>query len=260
MGLENFSVERIEGIEILTITRPGVLNALNFQLLAELRDNFLAFGRDPSARVLIITGQGPKAFCAGADIPELRGRHIISEREGMRMGQEVFGLLESVGKPSIAAINGFALGGGLEMALACTFRLATPNARLGLPEINLGLLPGYGGTQRLQHLVGRARALEMILLGKLVPADQAHEMGLVNRVVAPEELLEQSLALAEKLTAKSPLTISLAMEAVYRGGDLPLAEGLNVEADLATIAYNTEDGVEGLAAFVEKRAPNFKGK
>ncbi|MEW5911843.1 MAG: enoyl-CoA hydratase-related protein [Thermodesulfobacteriota bacterium] len=260
MGNDNFAVERKGAVEVLTFTRPPVLNALNFQLLGQLRDHLLACQADPEVRVLIFTGQGPKAFCAGADIPELRGRHVMAERQGLRLGQEVFSLLESLGKPSIAAINGFALGGGLELALACTFRLATPNARLGLPELNLGLLPGYGGTQRLPRLVGQARALEMILLGTMVPADQAAEMGLVQRVVEPEELLPQSLALAEKLMAKSPLTIGLALEAVHRGLDMTLAEGLALEADLATIAYRTEDALEGLAAFVEKRPPNFRGK
>ena len=158
MGEDSFSIKHKDQVEILTITRPGVLNALNFELLKDLKEAFLRFKADPSRRVLIITGEGEKAFCAGADIPELRGRHIFDEKQGMLLGQDTFNTLENLGKPSIAAINGYALGGGLEMALACTFRLASPNARLGLPEINLGLTPGYGGTQRLTRLVGQAKA------------------------------------------------------------------------------------------------------
>jgi enoyl-CoA hydratase len=255
-----FRVERKGQVEVLTITRPQVLNALNFQLLKELKDFFLAFKEDPEARAIIITGESDKAFCAGADIQELRGRHISEEKMGQLRGQDTFSTLEGLGKPSIAAINGYALGGGLEMALACTFRLASPNARLGLPEINLGLIPGYGGTQRLPRLIGQAKALEMILLGKPVKAEDAERSGLVNRVVAQENLLGECLSLAEELCKKSPLTLSLAMEAVLRGRDASLKDGLNLEADLGTLAYNTDDGKEGLSAFVDKRAPRFRGR
>lgn len=260
MDQKFFSIEHKDKVEILTITRPEVLNALNFELLKDLKEAFLHFKGDPSGRVLIITGQGEKAFCAGADISELRGRHILDEKQGMLLGQEVFNTLEGLGKPSIAAINGYALGGGLEMALACTFRLASPNARLGLPEINLGLISGYGGTQRLTRLVGQAKALQMVLTGKPIKAEEALQLGLVYKLVEQEELMDECLSLAEQLCKKSPLTISLAMEAVLRGRDVPLREGLVLEADLGTIAYNTEDGREGLAAFVEKREPKFKGR
>ncbi len=260
MGEDSFSIKHKDQVEILTITRPDVLNALNFELLKDLKEVFLRFKADPSRRVLIITGEGEKAFCAGADIPELRGRHIFDEKQGMLLGQDTFNTLENLGKPSIAAINGYALGGGLEMALACTFRLASPNARLGLPEINLGLTPGYGGTQRLTRLVGQAKALEMILLGKPIKAEEAERLGLVYKLVAQEELKDECLGLAQNLCKKSPLTISLAMEAVIRGRDVPLKEGLALEADLGTLAYNTEDALEGLAAFEEKREPKFKGR
>lgn len=260
MGQRAFSIEYKEQVEILTITRPEVLNSLNFQLLRDLKEEFLRFKADPNLRVLIITGQGEKAFCAGADIQELRGRHIFDEKEGMVLGQDVFNTLEGLGKPSIAAINGYALGGGLEMALACTFRLASPNARLGLPEINLGLIPGYGGTQRLMRIVGQARALEMILLGAPIKAEEAERIGLIYKVVEKDRLMDECLNLATKLCEKSPLTLSLAMEAVLRGRDVPLWEGLALEADLGTLAYNTEDGQEGLAAFLEKRKPRFKGR
>ncbi len=260
MDKKLFSIERRDKVEILTITRPAVLNALNFELLKHLKEAFLHFKTDPGARILIITGEGEKAFCAGADISELRGRHIFDEKQGMIMGQEVFTLLEGLGKPSIAAINGYALGGGLEMALACTFRFATPNARLGLPEISLGLIPGYGGTQRLTRMVGQAKALQMILTGKPIKAEEAFRLGLVYKVVEPEKLMDECLSLAEELCEKSPLAIALAIEAVLRGRDVPLQEGLILEADLGTIAYHTEDGREGLAAFMEKRKPKFEGR
>jgi enoyl-CoA hydratase/carnithine racemase len=178
----------------------------------------------------------------------------------MLMGQETFNILEGLGKPSIAAINGYALGGGLEMAMACTFRIASTNARLGQPEINLGLVPGYGGTQRLLRLLGQAKAMEMILLGTPIRAEDAERLGLVSKVVERESLLDECLSLARSLCEKSPLTLSLAMETILRGRDVPLREGLVLEADLGTLAYNTEDGREGLAAFLEKRKPNFKGQ
>jgi len=260
MEQEFFSIERKQAVEILTITRPEVLNALNFGLLRDLKEAFVRFKGDPEGRVLIITGQGEKAFCAGADIPELLGRHIFEQKQGMLLGQEVFTALEGLGKPSIAAINGYALGGGLEMALACTFRLASPNARLGLPEINLGLIPGYGGTQRLTRLAGQAKTLQMVLTGKPIKADEALQFGLVSKVVEQEKLMDECLSLAGQLCKKSPLTLSLAMEAVLRGRDVTMKEGLILEADLGTIAYNTEDGKEGLAAFVEKREPKFEGR
>ena len=260
MGQEYFSIERRDHVEIMTITRPKVLNALNFELLKDLKESFLHFRADPHGRVLIITGQGEKAFCAGADIPELRGRHIYEEKQGLLLGQDVFNTLEALGKPSIAAINGYALGGGLEMALACTFRVASPNARLGLPEVNLGLIPGYGGTQRLTRLVGQAKAFEMILLGTPIKAEEAERLGLVHRVVEQEKLMDECLSLADSLCKKSPLTIAFAMEAILRGRDVPLKDGLALEADLGTLAYNTEDGREGLAAFIEKREPEFKGR
>ncbi|MGD8521598.1 MAG: enoyl-CoA hydratase-related protein [Desulfobacterales bacterium] len=261
MDQKLFSIEpRDKKVWILTINRPKVLNALNFELLKNLKEAFLGFKQDPDARILILTGQGQKAFCAGADIQELRGRHIFDEKQGMLLGQETFNTLEEIGKPSIAAINGYALGGGLEMALACTFRLASPNARLGLPEINLGLIPGYGGTQRLTRLVGQAKALQMILTGKPIKAEEALQFGLLYKMTAQEKLMDECLSLADQLCQYSPLTISLAMESVLRGRDVPLKEGLTLEADLGTIAYNTEDGREGLAAFVEKRKPEFKGR
>jgi enoyl-CoA hydratase len=260
MNSEFFSIELKGPVEIITITRTNALNALNFQLLRDLKGAFLEFKEDGSRRVIIVTGEGEKAFCAGADISELRGRHISDEKRGHLIGQDTFNVLESVGKPSIAAINGYALGGGFEMALACTFRLASPNARLGLPEINLGLIPGYGGTQRLPRLIGQAKAFEIVLLGKPIKAEEAERIGLLYKVVEQTQLVDECVKLAHELCQKSPMTISLAMEAILRGRDLALQQALGLEADLGTIAYNTEDGQEGLAAFMEKRKPQFRGR
>jgi len=255
-----YEIAEEKGIVLLTITREEVLNALNFELLKNLKKEFTRFVENDDFKVLIITGKGDRAFCAGADIKELRGRHILKEKDDMNMGQEVFNILDNAGKPSIAAINGYALGGGLELALSCTFRIASPNARLGLPEINLGIIPGYGGTQRLVRLIGQARALEMILLGKTVTAEEAFGFGLVNKVVKREDLMSECFHLAEEIIGKSPIAVKLAMEAIIRGGDLPLKDGLAFEAALGTIAYNTQDAEEGLSAFLEKRKPRFTGK
>jgi|YNPNPStandDraft_1061719.scaffolds.fasta_scaffold50701_2 enoyl-CoA hydratase len=260
MSESHLVVERKGPIEVLKINRPQVLNALNFALLEELYDRLKIIAKDQSIRAIIMTGEGEKAFCAGADIQELRGRHIWEERQGMLLGQATFTLLENLGKPSIAAINGYALGGGLELALSCTFRIAASNARLGFPEINLGLIPGYGGTQRLPRLVGCAKAAEMILLGLQVTAEEAQQLGLVTKVVEPTRLMEESFSLASRICEKSPLAIALAMESIRRGMDTCLLDGLKIEADLGTIAYNTEDAREGLAAFLEKRKPVFRGR
>jgi len=260
MGKNYFSIEHRDHVEILTITRPEVLNALNFDLLRDLKDELLRFKVDTNLRVMIITGQGDKAFCAGADIPGLLGRHIFEEKQGMLLGQDVLNTLEGLGKPSIAAINGYALGGGLEMALSCTFRIASPNARLGVPEIKLGLIPGFGGTQRLLRMIGQIKALEMVLLGSHITAEQGERLGLFYKVVEKGRLIDECLALADRLCKKSPLTVSLAMEAVLRGRDVSLRDGLALEADLGTLAFNTEDCKEGLNAFLEKREPRFKGR
>ena len=260
MGEKYFSSEYRDKVEIITITRPKVLNALNSDLMKELKEAFLRFKDDKDRRVLIITGQGEKAFSAGADIPGLLGRHIFEEKRGILSGQDTLTTLEGLGKPSIAAINGYALGGGLELAIACTFRLASPNARLGVPEIKLGLIPGYGGTQRLLRMVGQIKALEMVLLGSSMTAQEGERLGLIYKVVDQDKLMDECLKLADELCKKSPLTISLAMEAVLRGRDVALKDGLALEADLGTIAFNTEDCKEGLTAFLEKREPKFKGR
>jgi len=239
---------------LITLERPEALNALSFAILEELGRLFDQVGHS-SARALVITGSGDKAFCAGADIKELRGRDLVAQKRGAELGQAVFAKLDRLRQPSIALINGYAFGGGLELAMACTLRLALPSAKMGLPEIKLGLIPGYGGTQRLPRLIGEARALEMVMSGMSVGAEVAERWGLVNRVV---EGLDDALALAESLGRFSQPVQGFARAAVQRALDLPLTEGLKVEADLSTLAFRTQDAEEGMAAFEEKRKPEFK--
>ena len=249
-------LNRVESAAVVTLDRPKALNALSFAVLEELDRTFDEVARS-DARVLILVGAGEKAFCAGADIPELRHRDLLSQRRGAQLGQRVFARLDRLEIPSVAVVQGFALGGGFELALACTFRVATPNARFGLPEIKLGLIPGYGGTQRLPRLVGESRALELILTGRMVKADEALAMGLVNRVVEgePETI---GLEFAGSFIGFSRPALGFARAAVSRALDLPLEEGLRVEADLSTLAYRMKDAEEGMAAFEEKRAPVWR--
>lgn len=241
---------------LLRLNRQQALNALSFGIL---KDISAALDEVSSWKVrsLIVTGAGEKAFCAGADINELRGRSLIETKRGAELGQHAFAKIECLPFPSIAAINGFAFGGGLELALACTFRLATRNAKLGLPEIKLGLIPGYGGTQRLPRVIGEARALEMIMLGRTVGAEEAERIGLVNRIVEGEAV-EAALAFAGEFSSYSLPTLGFAREAVSRALDLPIHEGMKIEADLSTLAFSTSDAEEGMAAFVEKRKAAFR--
>lgn len=244
-------------LAVLTLNRPEALNALSFDLIRAIGAALdEAAGWD--IRALIVTGAGEKAFCAGADIKELMGRPLMAEKAGAELGQRVFAKLDTLKVPSIAAINGYAFGGGLELAMACTFRVAGPKAKMGLPEIKLGLIPGYGGTQRLPRLVGEARALEMILTGRTITAPEALAMGLVNRL-AEGDLLEAAKALAGEFMGYGLPALALARAAVQRALSMPLHEGLRTEADLSTLAYRTQDAAEGLAAFVEKRKPHFRG-
>jgi enoyl-CoA hydratase len=247
---------RIDELAIVTIDRSAVLNALNFELLRDL-DAALDQVASGDARALLVTGAGDRAFCAGADINELMGRSLRAQREGAAFGQAVFAELDALPIPSIALINGYAFGGGLELALACTFRLAVRVARLGLPEIKLGLIPGYGGTQRLPRLIGEARALEMILTGRTVEAEEAERIGLVNRVVEGD-LIEAGKCFAREMTSYSLQAMGLARDAVRRGLAFPLKEGLEIEADLNTLAFQSADAVEGMMAFLEKRKPMFR--
>lgn len=241
---------------VLTLRRPQALNALSFELIGQIGQKIQEAGRS-QARALIVTGEGEKAFCAGADIKELQQRGLQAQREGAALGQAVFAQLDRLPMASIALVNGFAFGGGCELALACTLRLALPNAKFGLPEVKLGLIPGYGGTQRLPRLVGPGRALEMVMTGRTVSAEEALQIGLVNRIVqAPG--LAAAKAYAREFTGHGLRALQFAREAVQRAMGLPLAEGLRMEADLSTLAYRTADAEEGMQAFVEKRKANFR--
>jgi enoyl-CoA hydratase len=247
------------GHAIVTIDRPDKLNALNQQVLEELDSVFADAEGNAAVKGVVVTGAGDRAFVAGADIGQFRSLGSADAERFARRGQSVFGVIEQFPKPVVAAINGFALGGGCELALACHFRIASENARLGQPEINLGIIPGYGGTQRLPRLIGSGRALEMILTGDHISATRALGMGLVNKVVALESLLDESLAFLGRITSKSPAIIRLALEAVRSAyGDVDA--GMKKEALLFGKAFDTEDAQEGVTAFLEKRAPQFTGR
>lgn len=245
------------GYAHITLNRPEVLNALSFEVLEQLGDA-LAKVAASDARALIITGAGEKAFCAGADIPELMGRPLMSELEGAARGQAVFSQIADLRIPSVAVIHGYAFGGGLELALACTFRVATDRARMGLPEVRLGLIPGYGGTQRLPRLIGEGRALDMIMSGRTVAADEGERIGLVNRIDNEGSPLEIGRRFMEPYLRHSLCALYFAREAVQRGAGLGITDGLRIERDLSTLAYRTRDAAEGLHAFVEKRPPIFR--
>lgn len=251
-------LSRVEEFALITLNRPEALNALSFALIQNLGQALdeVAAG---DARALLITGAGAKAFCAGADIKELTGRPLAAQKRGAEQGQSTLAKLDRLPMPSVAIINGYAFGGGLELALACTFRLATRNARMGLPEIKLGLIPGYGGTQRLPRAVGEARALEMIMTGRTVDAEEAQRIGLVNRLIEGDAVA-QGVAFANEFSVHSMLVLGFARDAVKRALDTPLNEGLRTEANLSTLAFQTGDAQEGMAAFIEKRKPKFKDR
>jgi enoyl-CoA hydratase len=244
----------------VTFNRPNVLNALNRKTMDELGDCLKKVRADDDIRVLILTGAGEKAFVAGADINELSQQTPVNGREFTLYGQEIFHRLETLGKPVIAAINGFALGGGCELALACTLRVAGRNAKLGQPEVKLGIIPGYGGTQRLPRLCGKGVAQELILTGEMISAEEALRVGLVNRVVEPGELLATAEAIAKKIIANAPLAVKYALEAVEHGMEMPKEEGLYLEATLFGLCCATQDMREGTRAFLEKRSPKFEGR
>lgn len=258
-AFENIHYTKKDQIAIITIARPKVLNALNAPTMKELHRAFEAVRDDDDVRVAIVTGEGEKAFVAGADITEFSALSAIGAEALAVRGQAVFSLIENCGKPVIAAVNGFALGGGCELALACTFRIASESARFGQPETKLGLIPGYGGTQRLARLIGKGRALQIILTSDMVKADEALRIGLVNEVVAAAELLPRAEAIAHKIIANAPIAVRLSIEAVNKGLDMSLAEGLSLEASLFGLSFSTADKNEGTAAFLEKRAAQFKG-
>ncbi|HXW91605.1 MAG TPA: enoyl-CoA hydratase-related protein [Terriglobales bacterium] len=260
MSFENLLFETKNAIAYVTINRPKVLNALNMATMEELRVAFHAVRHDPSIRAVLLTGAGEKAFVAGADIGELAKQDPVSAKEYTLRGQNVLNLIENLGKPVLACINGFALGGGCEMAMAATLRLASENAKFGQPEVKLGIIPGYGGSQRLPRLVGKGIALQLLLSGEMITAQEAYRIGLVNEVVPFAELIPRAEAIARQIIANAPLAVQYILEAVNRGMETPLAEGLYLEAVLFSVACASEDKNEGTRAFLEKRPPQFKGR
>ena len=260
MAFDNLLLERDGAIAIVTINRPKVLNALNSQTIDELRRVILELKADDEIRAIVLTGSGEKSFVAGADINELAVQTPVTGREHALSGQHVFDLLENMGKPVIAAINGFALGGGCELAMACTLRLAADTARLGQPEISLGLIPGYAGTQRLPRLVGKGKAMELILTGTPIAADEAQRIGLVNRVVPAADLMKAAKELAAQLAKSAPIAMRYIINAVNKGVEMPFAEACQYEATLFGLVASTEDMREGTRAFLEKRKAEFKGR
>jgi enoyl-CoA hydratase len=260
MVYENLLLERGDGYAVVTLNRPKVMNALNRALFAELDDAFATLAGDSGIHAIILTGAGEKAFAAGADIGELAS---LSATDGQRLaqrGQAVFRRIETCGKPVIAAIQGFALGGGCELAMACTIRIASERARLGQPEVKLGLVPGYGGTQRLPRLVGKGAALKLLLTGDMVGAEEAFRIGLVDEVVPSEALMSRAETLARAIAQQAPLAVAACLRAVNGGYDLPLDAGLELEASLFGLACATEDKAEGTQAFLEKRVPAWRGR
>ena len=260
MAYENLLYDVKDQIATITFNRPKVLNALNRKTVEELGDALNRAREDSAVRVLILTGAGEKSFVAGADINELAQRTPVDGKDFSLFGQEIFHRLETMGKPSIAAINGFALGGGCELALSCTVRIASKNARLGQPEVKLGIIPGYGGSQRLARLCGKGVAHELVLTGEMISAEEALRIGLVNHVVEQTELIPTAEGIAKKIIANAPLAVKFAMEAVEHGMEMPQEEGLFLEATLFGLCCATEDMREGTRAFLEKRPAQFKGK
>lgn len=246
-----------DGCALLTLSRPKAMNALSFDILRRIGAALDEVADWGDVRALLITGAGDKAFCAGADIKELRNRSLTDQKRGAELGQAVFARLDRLPVASVALVNGYAFGGGAELAMACTFRLASPNAVFGLPEIKLGLIPGYGGTQRLPRLVGEARALEIIMTGRNVTADEAERIGLIN-AIAEGDLIQAGRDFAGRFTRYSLPVLECARRAVQRAADAPLHEGLQTEAELSTLAYRTRDAEEGMAAFEGKRKPEFR--
>jgi enoyl-CoA hydratase len=260
MAFENLLYEKRNGIGYVTINRPEKLNALNRKTMEELYECFRDIEKDEEVRAVILTGVGEKAFVGGADINELAVLTPVDGKEMSERGQRILDLIEHLGKPVIAAINGSALGGGCELALACAIRIASENARLGQPEVKLGLMPGYAGTQRLPRLVGKGRALEIMLTGEPLSAPEAYRIGLVNQVVAAQELIPTAEKLAQKIMANAPLAVKFALEAVSHGLEMPQAEGQFLEATLFGLCCTTADMKEGTRAFLDKRPARFSGK
>ena len=260
MTFDNLLIERDGALAIVTVNRPKVLNALNGSVLAELDAAMAALKADENVRAIVLTGAGEKAFVAGADINELAVLSPVEGQQHARRGQEIFDRIEQLGKPVIAAINGFALGGGCELAMACTLRLAADTARFGQPEINLGLIPGYAGSQRLPRLVGKTVALEILLTGDMLPAQRAYEIGLVNRVVPGADLMAEARKLGHLLASKAPIAVRFILAAVQHGMESPFADGAYFETSLFGTIASSADMREGTSAFLQKRPPVWTGK
>jgi enoyl-CoA hydratase len=260
MAFENLLYEKRNGIAYVTINRPTKLNALNQKVMEELYECFQDVEKDDEVRAVILTGAGEKGFVGGADINELAVLTPVEGKEMSARGQEILDFIEHLGKPVIAAINGYALGGGCELALACTLRIASENACLGQPEVILGLIPGYAGTQRLPRLVGKGRALEMLLTGDPISSSEAFRIGIVNQVVPAQDLIVTAEKLAQRILANAPLAVKFALEAVNKGLEMPEAEGQILEANLFALCCTTADMKEGTRAFLEKRPARFSGK
>jgi enoyl-CoA hydratase/carnithine racemase len=258
--LETVTYEKKNAIAYVTLNRPKVLNALNHQAWEDLKTAFEDARDDTAVRGVILTGTGEKAFIAGADITELAHASAVDAEQSSSHGQSVLDLIENLGKPVIAAVNGFALGGGCETAMACTLRIAAEHAKFGQPEVKLGLLPGGGGTQRLPRLVGRGRALQLILTGDMISAAEAYRIGLVNEVVPAADLITRAEAILKQIFASAPIGVRYSLDAVNRGLDTSLAEGLRLEASYFGLCAGTDDRREGTSAFLEKRAPRFQGR
>ena len=260
MEFQNIRFQKEENIGVLTVDRPKALNALNTQTIQEMCSVFKEVKMDDTLRLLIITGAGEKAFIAGADIGEIQGLTLKNGLEFLQAGHQMNRDIESMGKPTIAAINGLALGGGCELAMACSLRIISEKAKMGLPELGLGVIPGYGGTQRLARLIGKGRALWYLLTGDMIDAPTALELGLANMVTAPEELMEKTLKLGKKIASKGPFAVKMALMAVNYGLETNMESGLALEAALTNLALQSKDKEEGIAAFFEKRKPEYKGE
>jgi enoyl-CoA hydratase len=259
MALENVLIDKRGLVAIVTINRPDKLNALNIATRSDILAAFDQLEKDEEVRVVVVTGAGEKAFIAGADINEFAGMTAVKQRAVMK-GRRAFDAVEDFPKPVIAMINGFALGGGCELALACDIRIASTKAKLGQPEIKLGIIPGGGGTQRLTRLIGEGKAMELILTGDMISAEEAERLGLVNHVFAPEELEAKTMELANRIAELSPVAVAMAKASVKNAARMNLREGLDSEVDLFALCFSSEDKEEGVRAFIEKRKPEFKGR
>jgi enoyl-CoA hydratase len=260
MDFQTLLIEDHGAVRRITLNRPDKLNALNRETIGELHQAFDQAAQDPGVRVVVLTGAGPKAFVAGADIAEMNGLTPVQARDFSRHGQRLMVKIEQLGKPVIAMINGFALGGGMELAMACHLRIAADTAKLGQPEVGLGLVPGFGGTQRLLRLAGRGPALELCLLGQQIDAARAAQLNLVNRVLAPDQLEAETMKIAEQLANAAPLALRGVLDAVIIGGESTLETGLEFESQVFAVAFSTDDMKEGTSAFLQRRKATFNGR